>query len=260
MRLAGFMEALSTTASSSEVFDLVCRAVAPFGYDRVGFFALSQEAKQATVTASGEVAPIIISNYPQSFTRAYQQAKRFEVDPALALACDAIAPVTWEDAVASSKLSKEQNLLVAERHEAGIYDEITCPIHGPRAHSFALRFAKGQPAPCDRAHLSALQVMAVNFYYTFTKFSQISIDKTAAPNGLQDAAQKELPASCSLSQREKEVLLWTSRGKSASSISIILDLSENTVNFYVKNAMRKLGTTNRIVAVVLAVRSGLIQP
>ena len=49
-------------------------------------------------------------------------------------------------------------------------------------------------------------------------------------------------------------------GKSASSISVILGLSENTINFYVKNAMRKLGTTNRVVAVVLAVRAGIIQP
>ncbi|MCU0895471.1 MAG: helix-turn-helix transcriptional regulator [Rhodospirillales bacterium] len=55
-------------------------------------------------------------------------------------------------------------------------------------------------------------------------------------------------------------MLWTARGKSASSISVILDIAENTVNFYVKNAMRKLGTTNRVVAVVLAVRAGLIKP
>ena len=78
--------------------------------------------------------------------------------------------------------------------------------------------------------------------------------------GLADEPQLEMPQASLLSKREQECMLWTARGKSASSISIILGLSENTINFYVKNAMKKLGTTNRVVAVVLAVRSGLIQP
>jgi LuxR family quorum-sensing system transcriptional regulator CciR len=102
--------------------------------------------------------------------------------------------------------------------------------------------------------------LAIHFYYAFARSSEKEAKNNDTNPGLSDVQKRGILKSQTLSQREAEVLLWTARGKSASSISIILGLSENTVNFYVKNAMRKLGTTNRVVAVVLAVRLGLIQP
>ena len=40
---------------------------------------------------------------------------------------------------------------------------------------------------------------------------------------------------------------------------MILNISDNTVNFHIKKAMRKLGTTSRTVAVVKAIRLNLIE-
>lgn len=59
-----------------------------------------------------------------------------------------------------------------------------------------------------------------------------------------------------LSEREKQCLRWIEQGKS--SIGVILNVSENTVNFHVKNAMRELETTSRTQCVVKARRLGLI--
>ena len=103
-------------------------------------------------------------------------------------------------------------------------------------------------------------MLAIHFYYAFARVYQARAQSANGPIGLADSPPMGLTASRVLTHRERECLLWTARGKSASSISVILGLSENTINFYVKNAMRKLGTTNRVVAVVLAVRAGLIQP
>ena len=63
-----------------------------------------------------------------------------------------------------------------------------------------------------------------------------------------------------LSEREKSCLGWTALGKSSWEIGQILSISENTVTFHIKNAMRKLGVSNRTVAVVNAIRLGLIAP
>jgi DNA-binding CsgD family transcriptional regulator len=62
-----------------------------------------------------------------------------------------------------------------------------------------------------------------------------------------------------LSTREMEVLEWLKQGKSSWEISVILDISERTVNFHVYNIMRKLGATNRPQAVAVATRLGLIR-
>jgi LuxR family transcriptional activator of conjugal transfer of Ti plasmids len=61
-----------------------------------------------------------------------------------------------------------------------------------------------------------------------------------------------------LSDREKECLGWAAAGKSSWDIAVILSISENTVNFHVKNAMKKLGATRRTLAVVKAINLGLI--
>jgi len=61
-----------------------------------------------------------------------------------------------------------------------------------------------------------------------------------------------------LSAREIEVLEWLKQGKSSWDISVILGISERTVNFHVYNVIQKLGATNRPQAVAVATRLGLI--
>ncbi|OPY96066.1 helix-turn-helix transcriptional regulator [Bradyrhizobium sacchari] len=61
-----------------------------------------------------------------------------------------------------------------------------------------------------------------------------------------------------LSERERQCLRWVEKGKSSWAIAVILSVSDNTVNFHIKNAMRKLDTTSRTQCVVEARRLGLI--
>ena len=61
-----------------------------------------------------------------------------------------------------------------------------------------------------------------------------------------------------ISVREKEVLNWLQQGKTSWDISVILGISERTVNYHVYNVMQKLGVTNRPQAVAVAAHSGLI--
>ena len=63
--------------------------------------------------------------------------------------------------------------------------------------------------------------------------------------------------SVTLTIREKEVLNWLKQGKSSWDMSIILDISERTVNYHVYNIMQKLGAINRPQAVAIATHLGL---
>lgn len=55
-----------------------------------------------------------------------------------------------------------------------------------------------------------------------------------------------------LSPREREVLMWLRCGKTSWAISLILRISERTVNYHVNNIMRKLDVSNRMQAVSVA--------
>jgi DNA-binding CsgD family transcriptional regulator len=61
-----------------------------------------------------------------------------------------------------------------------------------------------------------------------------------------------------LSPREIEVLQWLKGGKSSWDISIILRISERTVNFHIRNIMQKLDALNRTQAVAVAIEMGLL--
>ncbi len=61
-----------------------------------------------------------------------------------------------------------------------------------------------------------------------------------------------------LSAREKEILNWLKQGKSSWDISVILAISERTVNFHIYNIIGKLDISNRPQAVAVAARLGLI--
>lgn len=63
-----------------------------------------------------------------------------------------------------------------------------------------------------------------------------------------------------LSPREREVLVWVAKGKSNSVIADILGVSESTVDTFLRRLYSKLNATNRITAVVKAIRLGIIVP
>ena len=65
--------------------------------------------------------------------------------------------------------------------------------------------------------------------------------------------QFRLQPDVKLSEREKEVLRWSGDGKTGWEISQILDLSQSTINFHMRNAMFKLNAPNKTSAFVKAI-------
>ncbi len=61
-----------------------------------------------------------------------------------------------------------------------------------------------------------------------------------------------------LTDRERDMLAWAARGKTASDTAEILKISDETVETHIRNAMRKLDATNKTHAVAKAIYLGLI--
>jgi LuxR family transcriptional regulator, quorum-sensing system regulator BjaR1 len=61
-----------------------------------------------------------------------------------------------------------------------------------------------------------------------------------------------------LTDRESDALSWAARGKTNSETAEILNISEQTIEFHIRNASRKLSATNKTQAVAIALTLGLI--
>ena len=68
------------------------------------------------------------------------------------------------------------------------------------------------------------------------------------------------PPAPGLTDRERDVLQRVARGDTSRQIAEQLIISENTVNFHIRNILAKLHARNRSEAVARAVRDGLVEP
>lgn len=63
-----------------------------------------------------------------------------------------------------------------------------------------------------------------------------------------------------LTRREQEILLWAASGKTAFETASLLSISADTVNFHIRNCLRKLGAVNKTAAAAKATALGLLCP
>ena len=236
-----FVETSNTVVSPDEAFDLFVGAVGEYGYDQVAFGALSPAAQNRF--GRERPAPAVVLNYPEDWINYYFENEYQSIDPVVLQTPSRRRAFLWKSLEERTNLTRDQVALFREGEAAGLRDGLSVPIHGPFGELFVVSLASAAGGTDGDRLLSHLQMLSIQFQVAYTSL-----------------ATGEPPPPARLTQRERECLLWSARGKSTWSIGKILSISEHTVQFHLKQAMTKLGTTNRVVAIVTALRAGLIDP
>jgi DNA-binding NarL/FixJ family response regulator len=86
--------------------------------------------------------------------------------------------------------------------------------------------------------------------------SVISEFARRSPGGAADVS----PRLAALTDREREVLVLLTRGRSNAEIATDLVVSEATAKTHVAHVLMKLGVRDRVQAVIFAYESGLVAP
>lgn len=182
---------------------------------------------------------IIIVNYPKEWVSYYTDRKYIFDDPTVSRSAQTQIPYLWHE---FRDLRPSQRAIFSDLSDFGVQDGYTIPLHAPDGMTFVASFAFRRPviSAYDRVTITAL---TSQFYFRYKQL----LNPSSSPSKL-------------LSEREGECLVWAARGKSSWETGIILGISENTVNFHIKNALGKLQSTNRIEGVVRAICLGLISP
>lgn len=132
--------------------------------------------------------------------------------------------------------------------EFGYRTGISMAMHMPAGRHFLLGVDRREALPADDAActrlMADLQLLAA--------FAQETAVRVLGPEAEPLACVPRLTA------REREVLQWTREGKSSWAVGEILGLSENTVNFHLRNAMKKLDASSKHVAILRAITLGIL--
>lgn len=241
MRIRDFIERSNRATSKRELFGLLEQAALDEGFDSFAYGMFGPDRSPASVEDRSHVMKL---NFPEDWVAHYFEQGYQDHDPVVAYIPASLMSFTWDEIPARFDLRPKQRRVLAEARDAGLKRGVSCPVHGPRGSVAILSFASSDDGIDPRAHIARLQPISAQFHLAHSE--------------LIEAPRPEGPM-VELTARERECLAWVAQGKSSWDIGQILGITEFTVSYHVKKAMRKLGSGSRIVAVVKAIRLGLIQ-
>lgn len=240
MRLSDFIDLSNRTESPEGMVGLMAQAVDDLGFDRYTYCALT---RHDWYDNKEHPPPAVAMNYPTEWTDHYFDKGYQYQDPVLLYTPEIERPFLWDWLGAAYNLEPSQQEVMNYAREANLKDGVGVPLHGPKGNVCLMTFASSNGHADAAENLRTLSALAAQFHTAYSAVARVDNDDEL--HGL-------------LSVRERECLQWIAWGKTSWDIGMILSISENTVNFHVKNAIRKLGANNRILAVVKAIRFGLI--
>ena len=211
------------------------RAKTYLGFDH---FALSLEGR----TASELSLEVLLHDYPDEWAQVYVNFDLAGHDP-VRRACDrSFAGFTWDSIGRLIPLTKGDRQMLAVGREFGLADGYTVPRYLPgRARgtcSFVVRPERSLPA-----HLLGVAEMV----------GALALSCALKTSGVLEAA-----TNAKLSDRQRECMLWSARGKTASETAIILGISTETVVQHLKMARERYDVHCRQSLILCALFDGLI--
>lgn len=187
----------------------------------------------------------MVGNTPQAFLDASRNHEDALRDPVFRRMRSSGLPFLYDQATYVGEGAAD---LWERQAEFGYRTGISMALHMPAGRHFLLGVDRSQALPDDDSActrmMADLQLLAA--------YAQETAVRVLGP---ESPALACVPR---LTSREREVLQWTREGKSSWAVGEILGLSENTVNFHLRNAMKKLDASSKHVAILRAITLGLL--
>jgi LuxR family transcriptional regulator len=228
------LKATEETQDAQEAFNKVRAAAQALGFEHCAY-----GLRMALPLSNPRT--IILNDYPEAWRRRYAAANFMEVDPVVAHGRRSTAPLLWsEQLFASSGGFWEEARSHGLRHG---WSQSCLDIHGVGG-MLSLSRSSESLTPGELAD----QEVKLRWLVNVAHFALSRIYM----------AQQPERSNSKLTAREIEVLKWTADGKTSREVADLLMVSENTVNFHIKNVVAKLQTANKTAAVVRAAMLGLL--
>jgi len=181
--------------------------------------------------------------YSSAWEQCYVSENLINTDPVVKQALTSITPTDWSQL---KNLSKSEKRFFATAHEHGVGQQgLSFTVRGGFSETgiFSVNtdHSKTDWLPYKNQHISDLHLVSLYFHEKILR-SQEAFRQTK--NDI-------------LSVRELECLKWCTAGKSYWETSVILGISERTVNFHMTTVRQKLNAMTNAQAVAKAIVQGI---
>jgi LuxR family quorum sensing-dependent transcriptional regulator len=182
---------------------------------------------------------IIACELPPAWLDLYLHEDFAAADPAIRHCKHAVLSFAYRDAPYDRAREARAAEVVNRARDFGVCNGELFPIAGPSG-PVGNMWIGGVDTALGKHEACAVHMLALVAFYKI------------------QAQVRPAPATVALTDGEREALTWVAEGKTAWEIGEVLAISHRTVEWYIQQAMQKLGARNRVQAVVIAARDGLI--
>lgn len=227
------IEQIGAAQSAAMIGQVITGTAASFGYRHVCF-----------LTSAGSHQPfeerVLWRNWPTSWTEQYRSSNFYAHDPVAPRIRRQAEMFAWSDIPLAAVSTASRHIMEVAAVDYDLRFGLCAPVHGMNGYQAGLSLAGHDVEHTPEAN-AAIELVTM---YAFNRFAILRSREPTKP--------------ALLSARELEVMSWVAAGKTAWDTSVILSISEDTVNKTVTAAMHKLNAHTRAQAVAEAIKHGLI--
>jgi DNA-binding CsgD family transcriptional regulator len=255
MSMEHFIADIESCNSLIEMRDLMHRVACHYGF--VGF-------NHMDVGTFGDPTPFYFGTSGRRWEEEYSQNGFVAVDPCLDFARRRNLPFHWGSVpLPSYKTGRKPGAIktMEAARDYGFTEGFVCPYHfvdadGRPYSALVVFFWQGKmQRMLFQLRASGRDLYLIVIYWINRLLHLRQQMQRPAPGWRARDVPADAPR---LSDRERDVLSWAGRGKTAGETADILGVSEPTIQFHIRNATAKLNAVNRTQAVAKAIFLGLI--
>jgi DNA-binding CsgD family transcriptional regulator len=218
--------------------------LAELGFDGLTCIALTPAA------AGNERTVELWSSAPQHWAQRYRACSYADVDPRVRMTEKRMSPVIWDAADVDDGWHVRRFLANAALH--GVRSGFAVSFRDASLGRFVVAF-DCRASPLNEAHCAAIVTRLGDLMLLAAALHErVFRPRCVAPGA------KPGTAAGGLTTRERECLRMAASGLTSADMGCKLGIAERTVNFHMRNALRKLDAINRPEAIANALARGVL--
>jgi LuxR family quorum sensing-dependent transcriptional regulator len=232
--ILSFIESLNRLHRADTVVDATQTLISRFGFKNILFSTLPGPTQR--------YEDVVLGRKGQSeWHKLYLDNQYDHIDPVFRHVRRTWKPFEWRDLQVDAEREPRAAELMRRRRDFGLNNALVVPTLGV-AGVVGFVCMSGAHFDVSVFDRPAIHLLAL---YAFDRVRELR----------GAGAFHKVP----LTPREREVITWVGQGKSAWEIGEILNIAKRTVDEHVQTVCQKLGAANRVHAVAIAIRNGLIE-
>lgn len=232
-----FVDDVRSATTGDDLFAALARCC---GEMKVRYFALTHHVDFSTASATG----LRLHNYPASWQNWFDENGLGRSDPVHRASQMSNVGFPWSAVPRMIRMTPADESVLSQARLAGIGDGFTVPAHVPGEINGSCSFA-----------VNAGEIFPRELHNVAQLLGGFSFDAARRITGTRDIWASP---SQTLTDRQLDCVLWAARGKTDYEISVILNISHETVIQHLKHARERYGVRKRAMLAVRALYDGLI--